>query len=446
MKIISLVAENVKRIVAVEIKPDGNLVQITGKNRQGKTSVLDSIMWAIEGAKHIQAEPIRRGADSAKIRLDLGNNNVTEVIVQRNFYRDEGRPSSLTVMSADGAVYKSPQSMLNSMLDALSFDPLEFSRMKPKDQFDALRKFVPNVNFGQIAMDNKDDTERRTSVGRLRDQARGAAQTAAAGLPKDLPEQPIEESELDLKLEEAGKQNIQVGRLRQHVKDLRQEARRLTDLRSSQMEDAKRLREQADELDERATFNAQRAIELLESADADEEIIPPEVDTQAIVRELGEARSKNALIRKRDEARKYSAQADKLDQEWKAISKRIEDRNQQKRKAIFAANMPVDGLGFGDDCILLNGLPFDQASDAEQLTVSAMIAMSGKPKLSVIRIRDGSLLDDDAMEVLKGLAEKYDMQIWIEKVDSTGTVGFVIEDGHVRKATGVDAVEAEGEK
>jgi len=45
MKIISLVAENVKKLVAVEIKPDGNLVEITGKNGQGKTSVLDSIWW-----------------------------------------------------------------------------------------------------------------------------------------------------------------------------------------------------------------------------------------------------------------------------------------------------------------------------------------------------------------------------------------------------------------
>ena len=36
MKIITLTAENIKKLVAVEIKPDGSLVQITGKNGQGK--------------------------------------------------------------------------------------------------------------------------------------------------------------------------------------------------------------------------------------------------------------------------------------------------------------------------------------------------------------------------------------------------------------------------
>ena len=43
MKILELRAENIKKLVAVEIKPDGNIVEITGKNGAGKTSVLDSI-------------------------------------------------------------------------------------------------------------------------------------------------------------------------------------------------------------------------------------------------------------------------------------------------------------------------------------------------------------------------------------------------------------------
>lgn len=54
MKIVQLTAENVKRLTAVSIAPDGNLVQITGRNGQGKTSVLDAIWWALAG---MYAEP-----------------------------------------------------------------------------------------------------------------------------------------------------------------------------------------------------------------------------------------------------------------------------------------------------------------------------------------------------------------------------------------------------
>ena len=60
-RIVSLTAENVKRISAVHIVPgDGGVVLIGGRNAQGKSSVLDSIMYALGGASAIPDEPIRR--------------------------------------------------------------------------------------------------------------------------------------------------------------------------------------------------------------------------------------------------------------------------------------------------------------------------------------------------------------------------------------------------
>ena len=70
MKIIKFEAEHVKRIAVVEITPAGHVVEITGKNGQGKTSVLDSIWWALAGTRSHQPEPINRapprGADQAR--------------------------------------------------------------------------------------------------------------------------------------------------------------------------------------------------------------------------------------------------------------------------------------------------------------------------------------------------------------------------------------------
>ena len=93
LKVVSLIAENVKKIRAVEIRPTGELVEITGRNGAGKSSVLDSLWWALAGAKHIQAVPIRKGATKARIRLDLG-----ELTVERRFTgksaRTDGSSSS----------------------------------------------------------------------------------------------------------------------------------------------------------------------------------------------------------------------------------------------------------------------------------------------------------------------------------------------------------------
>ncbi|MCK9994023.1 MAG: hypothetical protein Dbin4_02543, partial [Alphaproteobacteria bacterium] len=68
MKIINLQAENLKRLVAVNITPDGNIVEITGKNGAGKTSILDAIYWGLTGKDGIQSTPIRKGEDHAIIK------------------------------------------------------------------------------------------------------------------------------------------------------------------------------------------------------------------------------------------------------------------------------------------------------------------------------------------------------------------------------------------
>ena len=49
--IVTLEAENIKRLKAVEITPEGNLVVVGGKNAQGKSSVMDSIAYALGGKK-----------------------------------------------------------------------------------------------------------------------------------------------------------------------------------------------------------------------------------------------------------------------------------------------------------------------------------------------------------------------------------------------------------
>jgi len=63
MKINKLEIENVKRVKAVKIEPTASgLTVIGGKNRQGKTSVLDSIAWALGGDRYRPSEAQREGS------------------------------------------------------------------------------------------------------------------------------------------------------------------------------------------------------------------------------------------------------------------------------------------------------------------------------------------------------------------------------------------------
>lgn len=63
IKITSLEAENVKRVRAVQLHPSENgLTIIGGNNNQGKTSLLDTIAWALGGDRFRPSMATREGS------------------------------------------------------------------------------------------------------------------------------------------------------------------------------------------------------------------------------------------------------------------------------------------------------------------------------------------------------------------------------------------------
>ena len=116
-----------------------------------------------------------------------------------------------------------------------------------------------------------------------------------------------------------------------------------------------------------------------------------------------------------------------------SLTQRMQDLKEQKRSAIESANLPVKGLEFGDGELLMNGVPLEQLSAAEQLKLSMDIAMAENPKLRVILLKDASLLDVQSMEYIRHRAEAEGYQVWAERVASEGAVGFVIEDGELKQ-------------
>jgi len=60
------------------------------------------------------------------------------------------------------------------------------------------------------------------------------------------------------------------------------------------------------------------------------------------------------------------------------------------------------------------------------------IGLAANPKLRVLLIRDGSLLDSENLEVVRKMAEEADAQIWLEKVSEGADCSVIIEDGEVK--------------
>lgn len=419
MKIVQLTAENVKRLVAVEIAPTGALVEISGRNGQGKTSVLDAIWWALAGTDAIQVQPIRKEADKARIRLDLG-----EFVVTRTFSgKASGYTTTLKVEAADGTPQAKPQTLLDSFMGALTFDPLGFTRMDAKGQFETLRALVPGYDFAAADRANQADYDRRHQVNQQAKQLR--AQAAGVVVPPNLPKERPDEDGLLRQLQDAAEHNGGIQR-RQANREARQ-AEREEKIAAAlkHREEAARLLTLAEELEARVAEIDQ----LFASAPA----LPEPIDTSKVSEQIAQVRRVTAAMDARDRRDDLVRQAEELEAESTALTAGMVKREDEKRAAVAAAALPVNGIAFGDEQILLNGVPFAQASDAEALRASIAIAMAMNPKLRVIRVRDGSLLDEQGMAILREVAEANDFQVWIERVGA-GRTGFVLEDGQLLRA------------
>ena len=122
IKITSFEAENVKRVKAVQFQPSENgLTIIGGNNKNGKTSVLDAIAYAVGGEKFKPANFTREGsAIPGKVRITLNNG----LIVERS-----GKNSALKVTDPSGA--KAGQKLLNEFIAPPRFSQVKESSLSP---------------------------------------------------------------------------------------------------------------------------------------------------------------------------------------------------------------------------------------------------------------------------------------------------------------------------
>lgn len=429
-RIVALHAENVKRLKVVDIRPDGALVEITGKNGNGKTSVLDAIWWAIAGKKNIQVSPIRQGQERALIRLDMG-----DLAVVRTFRAQDGGDytTDVRVEAADGARYPHPQTILDRLYAELTLDPLEFARAEPARQLEMLKRFVSGFDFEAHARKRREAFELRTIVNR--ELKALEARLAGAAIVQEAQKPDVDIDALTEQLAEASTYNATIERRRQNRANLAADVRQAIGMAEGKIAEASELRRRAGELEAEAQGLKNAAKENQAKLDAAGPLPEPR-DATALAAQLTEARRAaeawERTRRDREAREQLAADVEAKRAESERLTDEIEHLDEQRSKAVAGAALPVSGIELTEDRVLLNGVPFEQASDAEQLSASVAIAAAAEPELRVIRIRDGSLLDDDAMLALAKFAEARDFQIWIERVDSSGKIGVVLEDGMVK--------------
>ena len=426
-KITKLQAENVKRIKAVEITPDGEMVVVGGANGAGKSSVLDSIMYAMAGKRAICDRPIRNGEERGEVTVTLDSG----LVVKRTFTPGGG---SLSISNGDGAVFRQPQAILDKLTGQLTFDPLDFCRMDARAQRESLKDLL-GLDFSGL-----DDQRARAYEERREANARVKALTAqieAAPHHEDAPAEMVSVSELMKELEAGRDLDTKITKLEELI------ASQGASANAAQAEiekaDAQIAKWQAfREKHEKSRDQSLRAGE--ENAAARAKFQRPDMNAiMAKVRGAAEVNEKVKANAQREILKKQRIEATAESQQFQAT---IEQIDADKAKALADADFPVDGLSFDSEQVLYRDVPFSQASSAEQLRVSMGMAAAANPDLRVMLIRDGSLLDEDSLRLVAEFAAERDFQVWLEVVREDEACSVVIEDGAVRAAQPKQAIPA----
>jgi hypothetical protein len=480
VNITQLKISNFKKITAVTITPDGNVVTIAGKNGQGKSSVLDAIMVALCGKSAMPEKPVRDGEDTAEIVLEVDG-----YTVKRTIRKDGG--GTVQITTADGLNRPQPQTWLDGKIGKLTFDPSAFMRMRASEQSDLLRRLT-GVDVSDLDDEKARVFSERTQVGRDRDTAQGAL--TALPFHPDAPAQEVSLADLIAEQNAAA-----VGVAKKH--ELALQAKTLQNTADTHGERIKELSAQADAL---TNPDAERDAKLMQiNAECVEEVSRltdlinnakriAEANVDALHTATAAAwvatKAKHADFTTRI-ANNAKAQAEKVAQaseataqaeaivtadpsemqhrivglesingkvranakraevkekhEWhvntyKDKTERLAAIADERAKRIAVAKMPVDGLSFGEDgAVTFKDVPLTQASQAEVIRVSMAIGLALNPDLKIVLIRDGSLLDSDSKALVAELAENAGAQVWMEVVGNEGG-GIVIEDGAVRAA------------
>jgi DNA repair exonuclease SbcCD ATPase subunit len=418
MHLNELRADNFKRLRAVRIEfPEGGgAVEICGSNGQGKSSTIDAIWAAMGGARAAPDVPIRAGSRKAEVTLDLGDYKVV-----RTWDREGSR---LTVTDATGSVQASPQAILDGLFNRLGFDPLEFVRLKPKDQADTLRRVV-GLDFSEIDRERKSKYDARTEVNR--EVKRLEARLAAT--PEVDPVDPIDVMELTREFKAATEHNKRVDAARAAVDSA------VAEVENTRAE-VLRLKEEF-EAAQNAMLDAECV--LVDASQASHEAGNP-IDTDPIVEAMGEAQETNERARQHALRSALETTLETTRETADRFKDQIDDLDAYRQRLLTEAEMPVPGLSLEEDEVTLNGVPLAQASSAERIRVGLAMAAAMKPGLRLVAIREGSLLDEASLKTVAEWAAEHGYQVLVERVAAGPTgVGVVIEDGAVTAASGVNA-------
>lgn len=402
IKIHRLETENVKRIKAIKVEPTpAGLTIVGGRNNQGKTSVLDSIAWALGGDRFRPSDAKREDSIIPPyLRVVLSNG----LIVER-----KGKNSELKVTDPDGK--KAGQQILNEFVEQLALDLPKFMQSSSKEKANILLQIIGvGHELTQLESQERQLYNKRLAIGQIADQKKKFSEEIP--YHKDAPNEMISASELIRQQQDILARNGENQRKRENLKkindivlSLSAQIIELQGQLKSAMLDLEVAQKSALDLQDEST------------AELEENIRNIEVINQKVRYNIDKDKAE-------EDAKGYEDQ-------YKALTVEIDTVRKAKTDLLNNASLPLPGLSVVDGELTYNGRQWDCMSGADQLKVSVAIVRKLNPKCGFILLDKLEQMDLDTLKQFGEWLEQEGLQAIATRVSTGDECSIIIEDGYV---------------
>lgn len=412
IKINKLEIENVKRIKAVKIEPTANgLTVIGGKNNQGKTSVLDSIAWALGGDRYRPSEPTRAGSViPPNLHIVMSNG----LVVDR-----KGKNSNLKVIDPSGN--KGGQQLLNEFVEQLALDLPKFMQSTSREKANTLLQIIGVGNkLAELERQEQDTYNRRKTIGQIADQKEKYAKEQI--YYPDAPKEPVSASELIKQQQDILARNGENKRKRDNLINYKNEYNKIYGM----VEDMKYRLEQLTA--KRDKIYADMMIAEKSALDLHDE------STEELENNISNIEAINCKVRANLDKDKAEEDAKTYRNQYKNLTVEIDKIRQSKIDLLKGANLPLPGLSVEDGELIYNGYKWDNLSGSDQLKVSTAIVRKLNPNCGFVLMDKLEQMDLDTLKEFGAWLEQEGLQAIATRVSTGDECSIIIEDGYVSES------------
>lgn len=402
MKINKLEIENVKRIKAVKVEPKANgLTVIGGNNNQGKTSVLDSIAWALGGERYKPSQATRDGSVIPPTLHIVMNNGL---VVER-----KGKNSALKVTDPNGQ--KAGQQLLNEFVEQLALDLPKFMEASGAEKAKILLQIIGvGPQLTQLEQQEKELYQERLYIGRTADQKEKFAkeQPYYTDAPKDL----ISASELIYQQQEILARNGENQRKREQLHQLEQKYQRINEQMSTLLTKQKQVENDLD-------IARKSALDLHDES------------TEELEQNISNIEEINRKVRVNLDKEKAEDDAKTYRDQYNSLTKNLEDVRDKKAELLNAAELPLPELSVKEGELIYKGQKWDNMSGSDRLKVSTAIVRKLNPNCGFVLLDKLEQMDMKSLQEFGEWLEVEGLQAIATRVSTGDECSIIIEDGYV---------------